>query len=246
MTEPTPPLPAIKMTPEPIQPAAATTTVFTEPRTPAQIRKDKKIGFQDSAPYHRVWTILSRGIFLMLELGAIGYTAYVHDLVNGPDSPFEGGVKDFGTRFAAFSIGVAVDLCAIVACFFDKYDACGAGTAGFLDLVPGILGIMGLLNVGLAGYGYGGTDYYDRVGYKNERMTVMQLLMAVGYDPLPISGLYLLIKRARVLHIVSCFGVCVGCYIVYCRPASTVPKAQGEGEKGVADGSQVKIGVQSC
>ncbi|KAK4171420.1 hypothetical protein QBC36DRAFT_339997 [Triangularia setosa] len=230
MTEQPSAPPKIKMSLEPIPSPAVTTTVFTEPRTSDQIRKDKRAANSDRAPYHRIWSILSRGILLVLELGAIGYTAYVQDLVNRPDSPFEGCVKDFGTSFAAFSVGVVINLCAIIACFIDKYDASGAGIAGFLDLIPGILGIIGLVNIAFAGYGYGFSNYYDRVGYRAERTAVAQLSLAVG-----------------VLHILSCFGACVGCCIVCCRPKSTAGKAQVESGKGVLiDGGKEKVGVQSC
>ncbi|KAK0663942.1 hypothetical protein QBC41DRAFT_259591 [Cercophora samala] len=201
--------------------AVAATVVFTEPRTPAQISKENRTTDPYRAPYRRIWTILSRGTLLILELAAIGYTAYVHDLVNRPDSPFEGGIKNFDTSFAAFSVGVAINLCAIIACFIDKYDASGAGIAGFLDLIPGILGIFSLFSIAFEGYTYGSSDYYDRVGYKAERSAVAQLSLAVG-----------------ALHILSCFGACVGCCIVCCRhgPKSTSGKSHAGHENRVPRG----------
>lgn len=100
MTEPSPA--TVETPPETaLSAAVAKTDVFTEPRTSAQIRKENRATNPDRAPYHRIWSLFSRGILLVLELAAIGYTAYAHELVNRPDSPFEGGVKDFGTSFAA-------------------------------------------------------------------------------------------------------------------------------------------------
>ncbi|KAK4650968.1 hypothetical protein QC762_701010 [Podospora pseudocomata] len=224
MTEPSPA--TVETLPETAPSAAvAKTDVFTEPRTSAQIRKENRATNPDRAPYHRIWSLFSRGILLVLELAAIGYTAYAHELVNRPDSPFEGGVKDFGTSFAAFAVGVAVNLSCVIACFIDRYDASGAGIAGFLDLIPGILGIVAFFSVALAGYGYGGSDYYDRVGYKAERTAVAQLSLAVG-----------------ILHILSCFGACVGCCIVCTRPKSTTVKSRPQGDKEVSSkGGEPKI-----
>ncbi|KAK4194692.1 hypothetical protein QBC40DRAFT_290311 [Triangularia verruculosa] len=213
-----------------VPPPAATTTVFTEPRTPAQIKKDKRAADPDRAPYHRIFTIISRGLFLVLELVAIGYTAHVHDLVNRPDSLFRGGVKDFGTSFAAFSVGVAINLCAIIACFIDRYGGGAAGIAGFLDLIPGILGIFAFLSVELAGYGYGLGDYYDIVGYGAERTAVAHLSLAVG-----------------LLHTLSCFGACIGCCVV-CRRSSKprVEREKGTTDKGTTDKGTAEVEGQAC
>lgn len=141
-----------------------------------------------------------------------------------------------------FAVGVAVNLSCVIACFIDRYDASGAGIAGFLDLIPGILGIVAFFSVALAGYGYGGSDYYDRVGYQAERTAVAQLSLAVGYDSLSILFDAITDKQYSILHILSCFGACVGCCIVCTRLKSTTVKSRPQGDKEVSSkGGEPKI-----
>lgn len=62
-------------------------------------------------------------------------------------------------------MGVVVNFLCVIVCFIDRYDVSGVGIVGFLDLIFGIFGIVVFFSVVLVGYGYGGSDYYDRVGY---------------------------------------------------------------------------------